>query len=266
MPINFKEKRPLYILKELAQILRGEDGCAWDKKQTPKTLRPYLIEEVYELYEALESDDPEKIKEELGDYLYQAFAQAQIAMEKKQFSIDEVAQGIIDKLILRHPHVFGQEQTLEADEVKARWEKIKKKEKPERKSILEGVPKHLPALLKAYRVQEKVSKVGFDWSKLDEVVLKLEEELKEFKRAVALADKDNIAEEVGDILFSLVNVLRFLEIDPESALQKSVAKFMSRFQIMEKMALREGFKLEEKSLEELDLLWEESKKKGLEVE
>ncbi|MCP4136419.1 MAG: nucleoside triphosphate pyrophosphohydrolase [bacterium] len=257
--MEFKEKQPLYLLAEIAEILRAEGGCAWDREQTSKTLRPYLIEEAYELYDAIESEDPEHIKEELGDCLYQAYAHAQIAKEQNQFTIDDVAMGIVTKLIRRHPHVFEDKEDKSASEVKIEWEKIKKTEKANRESILDGVPAHLPALLKAYRVQHKVADVGFDWEHIEDTVEKLDEEVGELKEAIALNDKENIIEEAGDILFSIVNVLRFIKVNPEEALRATIDKFVSRFKYIEEKVAAEEQDMNEMSLEELDELWEEAK-------
>jgi len=261
--MEFKEKRPLYQLEEIAAILRGEDGCVWDKKQTSDTLKPYLIEEAYELYDAIESNDNEHIREELGDLLYQVFAHSQIAKEENHFNVDDVARDIGEKLIRRHPHVFGDEHVENADDVIEKWERIKKEEKSHRESILDGVPKHLPALLKAYRVQQKVSRIGFDWERIDDAVLKLEEEIGELKDAISAVDRENVLEEAGDILFSIVNVLRFMKINPEEALQKTIDKFNNRFGHVEKRTAELKKDMDDMSLEELDSFWDEAKKKGL---
>ena len=201
--MEFKEKRPLYLLEEIAAILRGENGCAWDKEQTSASLKPYLIEEAYEVYEAIEKGDSDNLKEELGDLLYQVYAHAQIKKEEGDFTIDDVAQGIVTKLVRRHPHVFGNETVKDAREVIERWEKIKKKEKADRESILDGVPSHLPALLKAYRVQQKAARLGFDWEKIDDAAGKLDEEVAEFREALKSPDRneDAITGEFGDVLF-----------------------------------------------------------------
>jgi tetrapyrrole methylase family protein/MazG family protein len=258
--MEFKEKRPLYALEELASILRAENGCAWDREQTSRTLKPYLIEEAYEVYEAIDSGDPENLKEELGDLLYQVYAHAQIAREEKRFTIDDVARGIVDKLVYRHPHVFGGEKASSANEVIERWERIKKKEKAHRESILDGVPAHLPSLLKAYRVQQKVSRVGFDWEKTEDVIAKLDEEVAEFKEALSSAPgegaNDRMEDEMGDILFTMVNIARFLGINAEDALNRTVGKFMSRFRALEKEAAARGGRLEDMSPAEMDEMWE----------
>ncbi|MBN1534311.1 MAG: nucleoside triphosphate pyrophosphohydrolase [Spirochaetes bacterium] len=257
--MDLKEKRPLYHLREIAAVLRGEKGCAWDREQDSMSLRPYLIEEAYELYEAIESGDHDHVKEELGDLLYQVYAHAQIASESGLFDIDDVAAGIAEKLVRRHPHVFGDAGTMTAEQVSDNWERIKKKEKTERESLLDGVPPHLPALLRAYRVQQKVSRVGFDWERIDDVVAKIEEELGEFKEAVRGGDTALAAEECGDILFTLVNALRFAKVNPEEALRSATDKFMARFKAVERMAAESGKPLEEMTLQEMDGLWERTK-------
>lgn len=259
--MEFKEKRPLYLLEEIAAILRGENGCAWDKEQTSTSLKPYLIEEAYEVYEAIEKGDSDNLKEELGDLLYQVYAHAQIKKEEGDFTIDDVAQGIVTKLVRRHPHVFGNETVKDAREVIERWEKIKKKEKADRESILDGVPSHLPALLKAYRVQQKAARLGFDWEKIDDAAGKLDEEVAEFREALKSPDRneDAITGEFGDVLFSLVNISRFAGINPEEALNTTIDKFMTRFKFIEKEAARTGRKLEDMSLQEMDEIWERSK-------
>lgn len=259
--MDFKEKRPLYQFAEIIAALRGDNGCPWDKKQTHLSLRPYLIEESYEALDAIESGDPAHIREELGDILLQIYLHAEIAREQKQFTIDDVAQSIIDKIILRHPHVFGDASVRDADHVADRWEQIKKAEKPHRESILDGVPKHLPALLKAYRIQQKVSRVGFDWERIQDVAAKLDEEVGELKGAIASSDKEKITDEAGDILFSMANLLRFMHINPEEALEKTTAKFVRRFRYIEKRAAEMEKNLEDMSIDEMERLWQEAKGK-----
>jgi tetrapyrrole methylase family protein / MazG family protein len=258
--MEIKEKRPLYSLAEIARILREPDGCAWDIEQDHQSLKPYLIEETYEAYDAITSRDDNHMKEELGDLLYQVYAHAQIASERNAFTIDDVAEGIAKKLIHRHPHVFGDDKVSSAAEVSDRWEKIKKKEKSHRESILDGVPAHLPALLKAYRIQEKVARIGFDWPDIEDAGKKLDEEIHEFKEALASGDRDHAAEEAGDILFSMVNLFRFLKINPEESLRTTIDKFITRFKYIEKAADKDGKNLDQMSLEEMDFLWEEAKK------
>lgn len=257
----FKETRPLYKLKELASILRGSDGCPWDKEQTSKSLKPYLIEEAYEVYDAIENSDTENLREELGDLLYQVYAHSQIAGEEKLFDIDDVAEAIITKLIRRHPHVFSDEQAGTSHEVIANWEVIKQKEKEKERSILEGVPVHLPSLLKAYRVQQKASRAGFDWERIEDVEKKLDEELGELKNAIQERQDEKIFEEIGDMFFTLVNISRFLKVNPEEALTNTTKKFIDRFKFVEKEVKKSGKTLNESTLEELDSFWESAKKK-----
>ncbi|MBP7584423.1 MAG: nucleoside triphosphate pyrophosphohydrolase [Spirochaetes bacterium] len=257
--MEFRETRPLYTLKEIASILRAEGGCEWDRAQNSKTLKSYLIEEAYELYDAIEHEDAKSMQEELGDVLYQVYAHAQIAEEEGKFTVDDVARGIAEKLVRRHPHVFGNEGPKPKEQVSIDWEKIKKKEKAAYQSILDGVPGHAPALQKAYRVQQKVSRIGFDWDRIDDVVTKLDEEIAEFKEALASGSRDHLLEEIGDILFTLTNISRFLSINPEEALKKTVDKFMNRFRFVEDETRASGKNLEEMSLTEMDALWDRAK-------
>jgi tetrapyrrole methylase family protein/MazG family protein len=258
--MDIKETKPLYILKEIASILRSENGCAWDKEQTSKSLKPYLIEEAYEVYDAIDINDPENLKEELGDLLYQIYAHSQIASEAGLFTLDNVAEAITEKLIRRHPHVFGDDKPATSNEVIEKWEKIKKKEKSGRESILEGVPKGMPALLKAFRIQEKVSRIGFDWEKIDDAEAKLDEEISEFKEAVKLGNTEKISDEAGDILFSIVNVLRFTGVEPEAALNSTIKKFTERFKYIEKKSAENGKNISEMTIHEMEELWVEAKK------
>jgi len=254
--MEFKEQRPLYILMELAHMLRQK--CPWDREQTSITLKPYLLEEAYEAYEAIENNDGEHMKEELGDLLYQVYAHSEIAEEQGKFTVDDVANGIIEKLIRRHPHVFGEESAEDKHEVIRNWEKIKVKEKKNNESMLDGIPNMLPALHKAYRIQQKVSRVGFDWEECDDAAAKLDEEISEFKEALK-KDDESVKEEAGDILFSIVNVLRFKGINAEEALSKTINKFVSRFKFIEKEAAGKNKKLHDMTLKEMDELWEKAK-------
>ncbi len=258
--MKFNETRPLYMLAELAAFLRGDKGCLWDKNQTIMSLKPYLMEEAYEVYDAIERGKPDEIKEELGDLIYQIFAQAQIAGEEKLFSIDDVAAGIIEKLIRRHPHVFGSERGDDADEITRKWEERKKIEKPERESILDGIPVHLPSILKAYRVQQKVSKIGFDWERAEDAVAKIQEEINELREAVHSGNSEEIINESGDILFSIINVMRMMKVNPDEALNRTVNKFIQRFKFIEKAASMENRRIDEMTLAELDALWERAKR------
>lgn len=253
--MTFKEDRPLYKLEELAEILHGENGCPWDKKQTHDTLKKYLIEEAYEVIDAIEAGNSDNLKEELGDLLYQVYAHSHVT---DKFSIDDIAEGIFKKLYHRHPHVFGEESADTSADVADKWEKIKKKER-EGKSILSGVPHHLPALLRAYRVQEKVSRIGFDFSQFEDTIAKLEEELEELKTADKNESKEEIMDEFGDILFSIVNIARFIELDPEESLRKAVEKFSSRFKKVEKSIHTSKQNFEDLSIDELEALWQKAK-------
>lgn len=260
--MKLKEERPLYQLAEVAEILRSENGCAWDKKQTWDSLKTCLIEETYEVYEAIENNDPTHLREELGDYLYQAFAHAQIAREADLFTIDDVAADIVEKLIRRHPHVFGNESIDNPEAVIDRWEEIKKDEKSHRESALDGIPSHLPALQKAWKIQKKASKKGFDWTDKSGPIDKLDEEIAELKKAVETNNRENIEEEAGDILFSIVNLMRFIDVNPEEALRKTIDKFSKRFRYIEKAAENKGMELSDMSLEDMDSLWDEAKTKA----
>jgi tetrapyrrole methylase family protein/MazG family protein len=247
---------------KIMERLRGKGGCPWDKEQTRESLKPFILEEAYELIEAIDGGDPEKIKEELGDLLFQVVFQCQIAKEKGEFEISEVIEKIGKKLISRHPHVFGDAECRTSDEVAVQWEEHKKREGKLSASILEGVPKALPALLRDHRLQDRAARVGFDWEKVEDVLKKLNEELKEFNKALETKKQDEIEHEFGDILFMLVNVSRFIGVNPEDALRKTIAKFISRFHYIEKNAAHQGRKLSEMTLEEMDKLWEEAKDKN----
>jgi len=245
-------------LVEVMRKLRAENGCPWDREQTHQSLKPYLLEETYEVLEALDRKDDVELKEELGDLLLQIIFHAQLAAEENRFTIDDVAQSIVNKLKRRHPHVFSNTTVKDSDEVLKNWEKIKKGEGKE--SVLDGVPKGLPALLKARRVQEKAKRVGFDWENAEGAIQKVNEEIEELFHVMKSGNKNKIEEEFGDILFSLVNVSRFLGFDAEEALRKTIDKFMQRFRNVEKMIKENGKKeLKQYSLKELDQLWEEAK-------
>lgn len=249
-------------LLNIMEKLRGDRGCLWDKEQTRESLKPFILEEAYELIEAIELSDPERIKEELGDLLFQIVFQCQIAKERNEFEISDVIEMITKKMIARHPHVFGESDYRTSAEVIVQWEEQKKLEGKRRESILEGVPEALPSLLRAHRLQNRAASVGFDWDKVDDALRKLDEELKEFKKALETKEKNEIGEELGDILFMLVNVSRFVGINPEDALRKTIAKFISRFRYIEMKATDNGKKLSDMTLKEMDELWEEAKEKG----
>lgn len=249
-------------LQELLNImekLRGEKGCPWDKEQTRESLKPYIVEEAYELLEAIEQNDPEKIKEELGDILFQIVFQSQIARENKEFDMSDIIDKIAKKMVSRHPHVFGNTTCSTSGEVVAQWEVQKKREGKLRESILEGVPETLPSLLRAHRLQKRAAGVGFDWERVDDISKKLDEELKEFKEALGTKNKDMIEDELGDIFFMLVNISRFIGVNPEDAHRKTISKFIRRFRYMEMKAAEQGRKLSDMTLDEMDKLWDEAK-------
>jgi tetrapyrrole methylase family protein/MazG family protein len=253
------------LLKIMAR-LRGPGGCPWDIEQTHQSIRHNLIEECYEALEALDAGDVEAFKEELGDILLQVVFHAQMASEAGKFNFDDVAGAISDKLVRRHPHVFGKARADTSREVLRQWEAIKKTEKTGKddratqKSILHGVPKHLPALLKADKIQRKAARVGFDWAKVEDVVAKIEEELSEVKTELAKGKRGNFEEELGDLLFAVVNLARFKDVQAEQLLDRCVAKFVKRFHFIEAEVHRRGKRLDQCSLRELDAIWEMAKK------
>ncbi len=244
-------------LIEIMQRLRKE--CPWDRKQTPQSLRQYILEEAYETVEAIDNRDWDELKKELGDLLLQIVFQAEIAREENRFTLREVIQHINEKLIRRHPHVFGETQVSSAEEVKENWEQIKV-EQENRKSLLEGVPRQLSALLRAQRLQDKASQVGFDWTDARDVLKKIKEEISELETALNRNEQEEIEDELGDIIFSVVNLARFHRVNAEDALRKTINKFISRFEYIEKKLEKENKSIYNSSLEEMDKLWEESKK------
>lgn len=248
-------------LLKIMEKLRSEKGCPWDKEQTRESLKPFIVEEAYELIEAIEGGNPEEIKEEIGDLLFQIIFQCQIAKEKNEFEMSDVIEGISKKMIVRHPHVFGKADYKTSDEVLVHWEEQKKREGKLCASILEGVPETLPSLLRAHRLQDRAAKVGFDWEKAEEVLKKLDEELKEFKNALDTKRQDEIEDELGDIFFMLVNISRFIGVNPEDALRKTISKFISRFRYIEMSAADQGIKLSDMTLKEMDVLWDKAKDK-----
>ncbi len=233
------------------------EQCPWDRKQTMQTLRHLTIEEVYELGDAILDDDLEEIKKELGDLLLHIIFYAKIGSERSGWDIADVAEGISEKLIKRHPHIYADVEVDGEEEVKKNWERIKLSEG--KKSVLEGVPMSLPAMVKANRIQDKVAGVGFDWEKPGQVLEKVSEELHELQEALEAKDKDRIESEFGDVLFSLVNYARFLEVNPENALERTNKKFIKRFIYLEKQAKSKGKSLKDMSLEEMDVFWNEAK-------
>jgi XTP/dITP diphosphohydrolase len=244
--------RLLTIMDEL------REQCPWDKKQTMQSLRHLTIEETYELGDAILDNDLNEIKNELGDLLLHIAFYSRIGSESNSFDIADVANSICDKLINRHPHIYGDVAVTDEEDVKRNWENIKLREG--KKSVLEGVPNSLPALVKANRIQEKVAGVGFDWERPEQVFEKVKEELSELQEEINLGNKDKLEAEFGDVLFSIVNYARFLDINPESALERTNKKFIKRFQYLESKAKEQRKKLKEMSLDEMDVYWEEAKK------
>jgi len=249
-------------LVELMARLRGRGGCPWDRKQTLETLKPYLIEETYELVDAIESKEPARIKEELGDLLFQVVFLTRVCRDNGWFGIDEVIEHIHQKMIRRHPHVFGQSTAETPQEVLDNWYKIKAGEKAAagKTSITDDIPRQLPALRKAFRLQRKVATVGFDWTDIEDVLDKVEEELRELHQGIHDRNHDAIEEEIGDLLFSIVNTARFLNIDAENSLNKTIAKFIERFKQVEANLTATGVPIDHFTLEEMDAEWEKIKK------
>lgn len=256
---------PFDRLVRIMARLRAPGGCPWDRAQSREDLKPYLVEETYEVLDAIERKNPEMLREELGDLLLQVVFHAQIAEEEGTFTVDDVCRGIAEKLERRHPHVFGEAKADTPDEVLQNWEAIKKGEKSRDASVLEGVPASLPALLKAYRLQQKAARVGFDWEERRQVEEKVREEWVELSEAVASRDRAHIREEMGDFLFALVNLGRFLDLDPEDALQAANAKFSRRFREVEDEARGSGRDIHGMTLAEMDALWEAVKRREREA-
>jgi tetrapyrrole methylase family protein/MazG family protein len=249
-------------LVAIMAALRGENGCPWDREQTRESLKPFLVEETYEVLDAIDEGSPGKIKEELGDLLFQILFHCQIAKERNEFDIYDVMQTIAEKMEGRHPHVFGDAHYATSEEVLKQWEERKREEGKNRESILEGIPKELPALLKAHRIQARASRVGFDWKQVEDVLVKLDEELGEFRTALHRKDQREIEDELGDLFFVLVNISRFVGVNPEDALRKTISKFISRFRYIEMKAAEARVKLSEMTLEEMDALWDDAKREG----
>lgn len=244
----------LDILDEL------REKCPWDKKQTNESLRTNTVEEVYELCDAILSKNNNQIKKELGDVLLHIVFYAKIGSETNDFDIKDVCDALVEKLIFRHPHVFGEDVANNANQVEQKWEMLKLQEKGGNKTVLEGVPASLPALIKAYRIQDKARNVGFDWEEKSQVWDKVAEELSELKAEIALQDEDKMEGEFGDLLFSLINASRLYKINPENALERTNRKFINRFNYLEKQTIAKGISLKELTLAEMDLIWNEAKK------
>lgn len=249
----------LQELIDVVKRLRGPDGCPWDKEQTRDSLRPYLIEELYELLDAFDEDDPDHIKEELGDLLLQIVLHCQLAEEEGLFAMDDVINSIVNKMVRRHPHVFGDKDLKTSAQVSEWWEEHKRSEGRNVKSIIGGVPKTLPSLLRAQELQAKASGIGFDWDNIEDVFKKLDEEVAEFKRALLKKTRVDVEDELGDIFFVLVRISNFVGVNPEDALRKTISKFIARFEHIENIAAGRGIKLSDMNLSEMEECWNEAK-------
>lgn len=260
---------PLAQLRDIMAKLRGPGGCPWDREQTHTTLRGGLLEEAYEVVAAIDANDDANLREELGDLLLQSVFHSQIAEEEGRFTLDDVAQGITEKLLRRHPHVFGAESADDASAVLKRWDEIKRMEKEargevvnEHPSALDGIPAGIPSLIYAEKVQKKASRAGFDWKEAAEVLDKVREEIAEVEEAIQIGKRAELEGEIGDLLFTIVNVARKLKIEPEVALRVSTDKFSARFRRLEALARERGLVLEKMTLPEMDLLWDEVKREA----
>ncbi len=254
---------PVTRLLDIVTALRSEGGCPWDRAQTLQTLKPYLLEESYELLDAIDADDAVAHREELGDVLLQVVLQAQIRREASDFSFEDVAQTLADKLVRRHPHVFGSASADTPDQVVQHWEEIKAQERADKPaesdSVLSGVPRSLPALFRAERMQSRAARVGFDWPDREPVLGKIKEELSELEYALTHEGPDAVKDEMGDLLFAMVNLCRHLDVDAEEALSQTNAKFKKRFEFIESTLASKGQRCDEVTLEVMDQLWDEAK-------
>ena len=249
-------------LLNIMKRLRGPGGCPWDREQTRDTLKWYLVEESYEVLDAIEEGSSDKLKEELGDTLFQIIFLARISEEEGRFNIFDVVNSIREKMIRRHPHVFQDESARDSEEVKKIWWKIKEEEKGKREeAIFDSIPEALPSLLRAFRITKRAAHAGFDWENPEGALCKLEEETEELKESMNSGNKERMEDELGDVLFSLVNLGRFLDINPEEALRKTIAKFTTRFRVMERLAQEKDLKISDTPLEEMSKLWDEAKTK-----
>jgi XTP/dITP diphosphohydrolase len=255
--MNSREKQLTAFDRLLTIMDELREQCPWDRKQTMESLRHLTIEETYELGDAILDNDLEEVRKELGDLLLHLVFYAKIGSESKDFDIADVANGICDKLIARHPHIYGDVEVADEEEVKRNWENLKLKEG--KKSVLEGVPGSLPAVVKASRIQEKVAGVGFDWEKPEQVFEKLQEELGELQHEINTENKDKIEAEFGDVMFSMINYARFLGVNPENALERTNKKFITRFQYLEGKAREQNKALKDMTLAEMDVFWNQAK-------
>ena len=258
---DFKDRYDINDLLTIMELLRSPGGCPWDAEQTHESIRNGLIEETYEVIEAINKQDRELLLEELGDVLLQVVFHAEIEKEKKSFDFSDVCDGVCKKLVERHPHVFGSVNVENTDEVLKNWDDIKRKSKGQKTqgSSMMKIPKELPALMRAEKIQSKAKKAGFDWDEIDGALDALESEIKELREAMKACVQDEIENEMGDVLFSCVNVSRFLKVDPELALTRSNEKFITRFLEVERLAAEKNINMKEKTIEELDELWNQAK-------
>lgn len=257
-----KDLEKLRELKQLIKNLRAPDGCPWDQQQKKEDIRKYILEEAYEVVDAIDKGSPQSLKEELGDLLFQILFITEICVESDLFSLSDVLDGIITKMIRRHPHVFGNKKVSSVQEVKENWQQIKKLERKNKnieEDMFSGVPLSFPALKRAQKITAIASTYGFDWSKTQDVINKLREEIKELSTAVKNSKEDEIEEELGDILFTLVNVSRFLSVDAETALSKTTEKFLRRFSYLTEQLSTRGISLKDATLDQMDTLWNEAK-------
>ncbi|MGN0518240.1 MAG: nucleoside triphosphate pyrophosphohydrolase [Acutalibacteraceae bacterium] len=261
MDFPMKEKYVFDDLVKIVELLRAPDGCPWDKVQTHQTVRQNFIEETYEVIEAIDKNDTELMKEELGDVLLQVVFHAQMENENGNFNIDDIADGICKKLIVRHPHIFGDVKADNAEKVLENWDAIKMQTKSQKTQTeaMKSVSKALPSLMRSAKIQKKAAKVGFDWPDVNGALDKVGEELNELRQAINNGDNDNISEELGDLLFSVVNVSRFVKVDAEKALYDACEKFTGRFEQVEALANERGIDMSQSTLSELDSLWDEVK-------
>ncbi len=252
------------LVDVMARLRDPQNGCPWDREQTSQTLKRYVIEEAYEVVEAIDSGDPVKLREELGDLLLQVVFLAQLSQECGEFDVRDVARGIVEKLIRRHPHVFGNVSVTGTEQVLANWEQIKRTEAgyEDRHSILDGIPAGLPALMRALEVSKRVVKVGFEWPSVAEVLNKVEEEIAELRVEIAAGDTPRVADELGDLLFTLVNVARHLQVDPEDALRRMTLRFAARFRHIEAYAATQGRRLADLPLAEMEEVWQATKRES----
>lgn len=260
---GFKERYNVFDLVEIMKVLRQPGGCPWDAEQTHESIKKNFIEETYEVIEAINKNDKALLREELGDVLMQVVFHAQMETEAGVFNFDDVCDEVCKKLIVRHPHVFSDGTAKTSDEVLTKWDEIKKKTKKQtsQTSVMNSVPRELPALMRAEKIQSKAKKAGFDWDDVGGAFDKIDEESRELKEAVKSGVKEKMLDEMGDLIFSCVNVARFLGIDPEEALTHTTDKFIKRFSIVEKSAEEKGIDMKNSSIEVLDKLWDEAKEK-----